>query len=322
MTPAARFVIVLACAFTAAPALFAQNYPAKSVRVLVPWPPGGTNDIVARIVAQKLTENTKQQFFVDNRGGAAGTIGAEVFAKMDPDGYSIMIHSATHVANPYLYRKLPYDTLNDFIGVTALARQVGVLVVHPSLPAHSVKELIAIARSRPEQIAYASSGNGSFVHLSMALVASMSNVKMTHVPYKGGNPAATAIVSGETQAMLATVGSVLPQIMAKRLRGLAVSSDERVKQLPQLPTIAESGVPGYEFTAWIGAFVPARTPSAIVNRLNAELVKTLADPVVVENLSSQTFDPMPMSAEAFAKRLRSDSEKYERVIRETGARID
>lgn len=319
---AARLLFAVTTALVLAPAALAQNYPVKPVRVLVPWPPGGANDIVARVVAQKLSESTKQQFVVDNRGGAAGTIGSEVFAKMDPDGYSIMIHSATHVANPHLYRKLPYDTLNDFIGVTALARQVGVLVVHPSLPANSIKEFIAIARSRPNQISYSSSGNGSFVHLSMALVASMSNVKMNHIPYKGGGPASMALVSGETQAMLATIGSVLTQLSAKRLRGLAVSSDERVKQLPQLPTIAEAGVPGYEFTAWIGAFVPARTPSAVVNRLNAELLKTLADPAVMENLSSQTLDPMPMSPEAFAKRLKADYEKYGRVIKETGARID
>jgi len=319
---AARLLFAVTAAFAVAPSLFAQNYPVKPVRVIVPWPPGGANDIVARVVAQKLSESTKQQFVVDNRGGASGTIGSEVFAKMDPDGYSIMIHSATHVANPHLYRKLPYDTLNDFIGVTSLARQVGVLVVHPSLPAQSIKEFIAIARSRPNQIAYGSSGNGSFVHLSMALVASMSNVKMNHIPYKGGGPASLALVSGETQAMLATIGSVMTQLSAKRLRGLAVSADERVKQLPQLPTIAEAGVPGYEFTAWIGAFLPARTPSAVVNRLNAELAKTLADPAVMENLSSQTLDPMPMSPEAFAKRLKADYEKYGRVIKETGARID
>lgn len=322
MKSAVRFVFALTAVFAVAQTVLAQNYPIKAVRVLVPWPPGGANDIVARVVAQKLSESTKQQFVVDNRGGAAGTIGSEVFAKMDPDGYSIMIHSATHVANPHLYRKLPYDTLNDFIGVTALARQVGVLVVHPSLPANSIKEFIAIARNRPNQIAYGSSGNGSFVHLSMALVASMSNVKMNHIPYKGGGPAAMALVSGETQAMLATIGSVMPQISAKRLRALAVSADERVKQLPQLPTIAEAGVPGYEFTAWVGAFVPARTPTAVVNRLNAELVKTLADPAVMENLSGQTLDPMPMSPEAFAKRLKSDYEKYGRVIKDTGARID
>lgn len=322
MKLAARFTLAMSALLLAAPPAVAQNYPIKPVRVLVPWPPGGANDIVARVVAQKLSENTKQQFVVDNRGGASGTIGAEIFAKMEPDGYNVMIHSATHVANPHLYRKLPYDTLNDFIGVTALARQVGVLVIHPSLPANSIKEFLALARARPNQIVYGSSGNGSFVHLAMALVASMGKVKMNHIPYKGGGPAAMSLVSGETQAMLATIGSVMPQITAKRLKPLAVSADERVKQLPQLPTIAEAGIPGYEFTAWVGAFVPARTPAAIVSRLNAEMVKALADPAVMENLSGQTLDPMPMSPETFAKRLKSDYEKYGRVIKEAGARID
>jgi tripartite-type tricarboxylate transporter receptor subunit TctC len=292
------------------------------VRVLIPWPPGGSNDIVGRLVAQKLSENTKQQFVIDNRGGASGTIGSELFAKTEPDGYTIMIHSATHVANPHLFKKLPYDTLNDFAGITTLARQAGVLVVHPALPAKSIKEFIALAKARPNQIVYASSGNGSYVHLAMAMVGSMANVKMTHIPYKGGGPAAISIVSGETQAMLATIGSVLTQINSGKLRPLGVTSDERVKQLPAVPTIAESGVPGYEFTAWIGAFAPARIQPAILNKLNAEIRKALADPGVAEKLSAQTLDPMPMSPEQFGKRLKSDYDKYAKLIKETGATLD
>jgi tripartite-type tricarboxylate transporter receptor subunit TctC len=303
-------------------AVHAQDYPAKMVRVIVPWPPGGSNDIVGRLVAQKLSENLKQQFVVDNRGGASGTIGSEVVAKSDPDGYTLMIHSATHVANPHLYKKLPYDTLNDFVGISALARQVGTLVVHPALPVKSLKDFIALAKARPNQIVYASSGNGSYVHLAMAMVASMANVKMTHIPYKGGGPAVISIVSGETQAMLATIGSVLTQIKAGKLRPLAVTSEDRVKQFPELPTIAEAGIPGYEFTAWIGAFAPARTPPAIVNKLNAELRKVLADPGVAAKLSAQTLDPMPMSPEQFAKRLKSDYDKYARLMKETGATLD
>jgi tripartite-type tricarboxylate transporter receptor subunit TctC len=316
--PTALAVSLLA----ATASLYAQDYPVKPVRVLIPWPPGGSNDIVGRVVAQKLSEATRQQFVVDNRGGASGTIGAELVARSDPDGYTIMIHSATHVANPHLFKKLGYDTLNDFAGITPLARQVGVLVVHPSLPAKNLKEFIAIARARPNQVVYASSGNGSYVHLAMALVATMGKVKMNHVPYKGGGPAALSIVSGETQAMLATIGSVMTQIQGGKLRPLAVTSEDRVKQLPQLPTIAEAGLPGYEFTAWIGAFAPARTPAAIVGKLNAEFAKALADPGVAEKLSSQTLDPMPMSPEQFAKRLKSDYDKYARLIKESGAKID
>jgi tripartite-type tricarboxylate transporter receptor subunit TctC len=313
-----------ACALTAtaAFAVHAQDYPVKPVRVMIPWPPGGSNDIVGRLVSQKMSENLKQQFVVDNRGGASGTIGSEIFAKTDPDGYTIMIHSATHVANPHLFKKLPYDTLNDFAGITTLARQVGVLVVHPALPVKTLKEFIGLAKARPNQIVYASSGNGSYVHLAMAMVASMAKVKMTHIPYKGGGPAAISIVSGETQAMLATIGSVLTQIKANKLRPLGVTSEDRVKQFPDLPTIAEAGVPGYEFTAWIGAFAPARTQPAIVNKLNAEFRKVLSDPGVAEKLSAQTLDPMPMSPEQFSKRLKSDYDKYARLMKETGATLD
>ena len=300
----------------------AQEYPVKPVRVMIPWPPGGSNDIVGRVVAQKLSENLRQQFVIDNRGGASGTIGAEIFAKTDPDGYSMMIHSATHVANPHLYKKLPYDTLNDFIGVTTLARQVGILAVHPALPAKSLKEFIALARSRPNQIVYASSGSGSYVHLLMAMVNSMTGTKMVHVPYKGGGPAVISIVSGETQAIFATIGSLLTQLKSGRVRPLAVSSDTRVKQFPDVPTVAEAGIPGYEFTAWVGAFLPAKTPASIVNKLNAELQKTLTDPGVAEKLSAQTLDPMAMTPQQFSARLKSDYDKYGRLIKETGANLD
>jgi tripartite-type tricarboxylate transporter receptor subunit TctC len=300
----------------------AQEYPVKPVRVLIPWPPGGSNDIVGRLVAQKLSENLKQQFVIDNRGGASGTNGSEIVARAEADGYLIMIHSATHVANPHLYKKLPYDTLNDFAGITTLARQVGVLVVHPALPAKTLKEFIALGKARPNQIVYASSGNGSYVHLAMAMVASMAGTKMTHIPYKGGGPAAISILSGETQAMLATVGSVLTQIKAGKLRPLGVTSEDRIKQFPDVPTIAEAGIPGYEFTAWIGAFAPARTPAPVVNKLNAELRKVLADASVAEKLSAQTLDPMPTSPAEFGKRLKSDYDKYGKLVKETGATID
>jgi tripartite-type tricarboxylate transporter receptor subunit TctC len=300
----------------------AQDYPVKPVRVMIPWPPGGSNDIVGRVVAQKLSENLRQQFVIDNRGGAAGTIGTEIFARTDPDGYSMMINSATHVANPHLYKKLPYDTLNDFIGVTTLARQVGILVVHPALPVKSLKELIALARAKPNQIVYASSGSGSYVHLLMAMVNSMTGTKMVHVPYKGGGPAVISIVSGETQAIFATIGSLMTQLQSGRVRALAVSSDTRVKQFPDVPTVAEAGIPGYEFTAWVGAFLPARTPAAIVNKLNAELQKTLADPGVAEKLSAQTLDPMAMTPQQFSARLKSDYDKYARLMKETGAKLE
>jgi tripartite-type tricarboxylate transporter receptor subunit TctC len=320
--PLARLLFALALAACSTPGAYAQEWPVKPVRVMIPWPPGGSNDIVGRVVAQKLSENLKQQFVVDNRGGASGTIGSEIFAKTEPDGYSLMINSATHVANPHLYKKLPYDTLNDFIGVTTLARQVGILVVHPSLPAKTLKEFIALARAKPNQIIYASSGSGSYVHLLMAMVNSMTKTQMVHVPYKGGGPAVISIVSGETQAIFATIGSLLTQLKAGRVRPLAVSSDERAKQLPDVPTVAEAGIPGYEFTAWVGAFLPAKASPALVNRVNAELQKTLTDPNVAQNLSAQTLDPMGMTPQQFAARLKSDYDKYARLMKETGAKLD
>ena len=299
----------------------AQAYPVKPVRILVPWPPGGANDVVGRIVAQRLTEQLGQQVIVENRGGASGTIGSDLVAKGPKDGYTIMVHSATHVANPHLYKKLPYDTLKDFTGVTALAAQVGMLVVHPSLPAKSVKEFVALGKARPDQIIYGSSGSGSFVHLAMALLNSTTNTKMVHVPYKGGGPATIALASGETQAMTATIGSLIPHIDSKRVRPLGVTSAKRVKQYPDVPAISES-VPGYEFVAWIGAFVASGTPRPIVDRLNAEFRKALEHPDTARILGAQTLDPIPTSPEQFAKLLQVDFDKYERVIRLSGAKLD
>jgi tripartite-type tricarboxylate transporter receptor subunit TctC len=300
----------------------AQNYPVKPVRVIIPWPPGGSNDIVGRILAQKLGESMGQQFIIDNRGGAAGTIGSDAVAKSAPDGYTLMIHSATHVANPHLYRKLPYDTLKDFTAIAPMSAQIGMLVVHPSMPVKTVKELISIARSRPGQIVYGSSGNGSFVHLTMALFNAMTKTDMVHVPYKGGGPAAVAIASGEVQAMIATIGAVMTQITSNRVRPIAVTSDYRVEMFPNVPTIAESGVPDYEFPAWIGLLGPAGVPRPIVDRLNAEVQKALKLRDVAERLKGQTLDPMFMTPDQFAKRLRSDYDKYERVIKLAGAKID
>jgi tripartite-type tricarboxylate transporter receptor subunit TctC len=316
-----RFMLALFLLSVCAGHAAAQSYPSKPVRVLIPWPPGGSNDVVGRIVAQKLAENLGQQFVIENRGGAAGTIGSDVVAKSPADGYTIMVHSATHVANPHLYKSLPYDTLKDFIGVAPLAVQVAMLVVHPSLPARSVKELIALAKARPDEIVYASAGNGSFVHLTMALFTSMTGIKMVHVPYKGGGPAAFSVTSGETQAMTATIGSLYPHIKANRVRPLGVTSATRAPQFPEVPAIAET-VPGYEFTAWIGCFAPAGTPRPIVDKLNSELHKVLRDPGVAQKLGTQTLDPLFMSPEEFAQRLGSDYEKYGKLMKLTGAQID
>jgi tripartite-type tricarboxylate transporter receptor subunit TctC len=314
----AMHVIVSAAAALSMGIAAAQNFPAKPVRVVIPWPPGGANDIVGRVIAQRLGEQTGQQFVIDNRGGANGNIGADLVAKGPADGYTLMVHSAAHITNPHLYKKLPYDALKDFTGVSPLAVQVGMLVVHPSLPAKNVKEFVALARAQPGKMVYASSGSGSFVHLAMALLNANTQTQMVHVPFKGGGPAVVALASGEVQAMTATVGSVIPHLPGKRVRALGVTSAARLKPFPDVPAIGET-VKDYEFVAWIGAFVASGTPKPIVDRLNAEIKKALEHPEVVKILSSQTLDPLYMTPEQYAARLKSDYDKYEKLVKLTGA---
>lgn len=314
--------IVLA-AVSAPFAVQAQNYPAKVVRVVIPWPPGGSNDVVGRLVMQKVSEALGQQFVIDNRGGASGSIGADVVAKAPPDGYTIMVHSTTHLGNAHLYgKKLAYDTLKDFTGVGMLSAQPGVLTVHPSLPVKTVKEFIALAKSRPGQINYSSSGNGSAPHLQMALLISMTGINIAHVPYKGGAPQVTALMAGETQASFATIGTVIHHIRNGKLRPLGLGSTKPSKVLPNVPTLAESGVPGYDMSPWIGVFAPAGTPRPIIDRLNAEIVKALALPDVVKTLENQALDPAPSSVDQFNQTLKADYEKYGKLIKLTGAKIE
>ena len=316
---AAATVVQFVALALAPPAAQAQTYPVKPVRVVVSWPPGGSNDVVARVVAQRLSETVGQPFVVENRAGATGTIGSDVVAKSPPDGYTVLVNSATHIANAHIYKKLPYDTMRDFTGVAPLAVQIGMLVVHPSLPVTSVKELIALAKARPNDIAWASTGTGSYTWLTMALLLQMTGAKMLEVNYKGGGPATIALAAGEVQAFFVGIGSLTAALPAKRVRPLAVASDKRLKQFPDVPTVAET-VPGYELTAWIGSFVPSATPRPIVDRLNAEFRKALEHPEVARILGAQTLDPMPMTPDEFAARLRSDYDKYERIIRATDAR--
>ncbi|MGZ5138517.1 MAG: Bug family tripartite tricarboxylate transporter substrate binding protein [Burkholderiales bacterium] len=300
----------------------AQTYPLKPVRVVIPWPPGGSNDVVGRIVMQKLGESMGYQFIIDNRPGAAGSIGADVVAKAPPDGYTIMIHSTTHVGNAHLYKKLPYDTLKDFTGVGLLSGQPGALTVHPSLPVKSVKEFIFLAKQTPGQILYSSSGNGSAPHLSMALFTSMTGIDLVHVPYKGGAPQVTALMAGEAQASLATISTVVNQIRGGKLKALGVSSAKPSQSLPGVPTIAQSGVPGYEMSPWIAVFAPAGTPKAIVDRLNAEINKALAQRDIQEKLVSQALDPWPTTPEEMNRQLKVDYEKYGKLIQMTGAKVE
>jgi len=324
MTHKTAAVMAVLAVFAAAPAVaVAQNYPAKTVRVVIPWPAGGSNDVVGRIVMQKLSESLGQQFVVDNRGGAAGSIGADIVAKAPADGYTIMVHSTTHVGNAHLYgKKLTYDTLKDFTGVGMLSAQPGVLTVHPSLPVKTAKEFIALAKSRPGQINYSSSGNGSAPHLQMALLISMTGINITHVPYKGGAPQVTALLAGETQASFATVGTVINHIRGGKLRPLGLGSTKPSKALPNVPTLAEAGVPGYDMSPWIGVFVPAGTPKPIIDRLNAEINKALALPDVVKSLENQALDAVPGTVDQFNTAIKVDYEKYGQLIKLTGAKIE
>ena len=305
----------------AAGAACAQQYPTKPVRVVIVFAPGGATDVVGRVAFQKVGEQLNQQFIIDNRAGAGGTIGAAFVAKSPPDGYTLMVYSTTLLANAHLYRKLPYDSLKDFVGITPVARLVNALVVHPSMPVHTVKDLIVLAKAHPGEISYGSAGVGALQHLSSSLFANMAGIKLVHVPYKGGGPAAVACASGEIQMLLTPASEVFAHIQSHRVRPIAVSSSSRITQFPELPTIAET-LPGYEFSSWMGTFAPAGTPKAIVEKLNLELKKAVADHEVAQNLASQTLDPMYMTPEEFAKEMKVQYDKYAQVVKISGARLD
>jgi tripartite-type tricarboxylate transporter receptor subunit TctC len=301
---------------------WSQAYPAKPVRVIVPFPPAGANDIVARIVFPKLSEQMGQQFIIDNRPGAGGTIGSAVVAQSKPDGYTLLIQTAaSHASNPHVYSKLPYDALRDFVGITPLARLVAVLTVHPSLPARSVKEFIALAQKRPTEILHGHSGLGSFTHFNGVLFESRTGIRMTHVPFKGGGPAVIALVSGETQAQVAAIGELISHVKSNRVRALGVTSLERVAQLPDVPAIADT-IPGYESWTWVSAFAPAGTPKAIIDQLNAALGKAMQDPDVTAKLTAQTLEPSHRSPEELAQRLKADSEMIGKLFRQYNVKLD
>jgi tripartite-type tricarboxylate transporter receptor subunit TctC len=290
--------------------------------VIVPFPPAGANDIVARIVFPKVSEQMGQQFIIDNRPGAGGTLGSAVVAKSPPDGYTLLIQTAaSHVSNGHLYSKLAYDPLRDFVGITPLGRVVAVLTVHPSLPPRSVKEFIALAQRRPEEILHGHSGYGSFTHFNGVLFESRTGIRMTHVPFKGGGPAVIALVSGETQAQVAAIGELIAHIKSNRVRALGVTSLERVAQLPDVPTIADT-FPGYESWTWVSAYAPAGTPRAIIDRLNVELGKAMKDPDVAAKLTTQTLEPSHRSPDELAQRLKADHEMIGKIFRQFDVKLD
>ena len=312
----------LVCVFLAAPA-HAQGYPGKPIRVIVPFPAGGIADLFARVIGQKFNDAWGQPVVVDNRPGAGGNIGAELVAKAAPDGYTLVMGSiGTHAVNVSLFKKLPYDPVRDFAPVALVMEADGLLVLHPSVPARSVKELIALTRARPGQVAYASAGYGTAGHLSGELFKSMAKVDMVHVPYKGNVPAITDLIGGQTSLLFATMPTVLPQVHAGRLKALAVTGAKRSLAAPELPTIAEAALPGYEVTNWIGVFAPAGIPREIVNKLNSEIIRIMQLPEIQVRLTNEGAKFLPKTPDEFAGFVKSEIAKWAKVIRESGVRVD
>jgi len=301
----------------------AQTYPTKPIRLVVPFPPGGATDILARDVAQKLTEAWGQSVIVDNRPGAGGNIGSELVAKSAPDGYTLEMGTVgTHAINASLYAKMPYDHVKDFTPVILVAGVPNVLVVNPALPANSVAELIAYAKANPGKLNFASSGNGTSIHLSGELFKVMAGVQITHIPYKGSAPALQDLLSGQVQMMFDNLPPSLPQIKAGKLRALAVTSLIRAPALPDVPTLSESGLPGFEASSWFGILAPAGTPAPIVAKLNAEIAKWLATPEAKEKLAKQGANAAGGTPDDFAKHIAAETAKWAKVVKDSGAKID
>ena len=301
----------------------ADAYPAKPVRFVVAFPPGGGTDIIARAIAQKLAERIAQQVVVDNRPGAGGNIGTDIVAKSAPDGYTMLMGSAGPLAiNASLFGKMPFDPIKDLAPVTLAASTPNVLVVHPSLRAATVKELIALAKARSGEINFASSGHGTPAHLAGELFNSMAGVKMVHVPYKGAAPALADLLGGQVQLMFSTMPPALPHVKDGKLRALAVTSAKRSPAAPDIPTLDEIALPGFEANTWHGVVVPAGTPATIVARLNREIVAILHLPDVVERFSSQGAEALGSTPEEFAAYIRSETLKWAKVVRDSGAKAE
>jgi tripartite-type tricarboxylate transporter receptor subunit TctC len=301
----------------------AQNYPGKPVRMIVPFPAGGATDIVARLVAQKLGEALGQQVIVDNRGGAAGTIGSDLAAKSPPDGYTLLVGtSSTHAIAQSLYAKLAYDSVRDFAPVIGIATTTIVLSAHPSVPAKSVRELIALAKARPDALSFASSGSGGVSHLVGEMFKSQAGIAMLHVPYKGDAPALADLVGGQVSLEFGTASSFLPYIQSGRLKALAVTSRKRAAVLPEVPTVAESGLKGFEALQWFGVFAPAGTRGEVVMRLNTEIAKILHNGEMRERLTKLASEVLANSPEEFAAFQKAEIVKWAKVVKDSGAHLD
>lgn len=312
-----RSVALLAAAALASSAA-AQNYPSRTVRIIVPYAAGGNTDITARAIAARLAEVFGQQVIVDNRPGGATNIGSELAAKAPPDGYTLFMGGASNAINMTLYAKPPYDTLRDFAPITLVVKGANVLSVHPSLPVKNLKELIALARQRPGQLNFASSGLGSSNQMAGELFKMMAGIDIVHVPYKGNAPALTDAVAGNVEMVFSGVPALVPHIQSGRLRALAIGSLKRFSAIPQVPTFDESGLKGYEATTWFGLMAPARTPKEIVARLNTEVARILASPDLRQRFVNDGLEPIGNSQDEFAKFIRDEIAKYAKVIQSAG----
>jgi tripartite-type tricarboxylate transporter receptor subunit TctC len=317
------FLGAAALTLTHLPAAMAQAWPSKPVRIVVGFPPGQATDVIARDVAKKLSESTGQNFFVENRPGAAGIIGSEIVKKADPDGYTLLMSSSGPLAvNPGLYANLPYHPLKDFAPVSITAIVPLFLVANPAFPPNNVQELLAYARPLPGRINYGSGGSGVTNHLAMEMFKADANLFLVHIPYKGGPPAVTDLIAGQISLMFETGPGVLPQVRAGKLKALAVGSAKRSIAMPALPTVAESGVPGFDGVAWVGLVAPAGTPKAVVDKLNAEVHKISAMPDIRERYIGLGAEPSAQTPEQFAAFIQTEMDKWGRVIKRSGARVD
>ena len=318
----AAFLLAVA-SFAGGPAA-AQAYPIKPLRFVVPYPPGGPLDLMGRQIGQKLTESWRQPVLVENRAGAGGNIGAEMVARSAPDGYALLMGAvATHAINPSLYRKIPYDAFKDFVAVALVAQVPNILVVHPAVPAANVRELIALARAKPGALNFGSGSTGSTGHLAGELFNTMAGVRMVHIPYKGGAPAMQDLLGGQVQLMFDNLANSLPQVKAGKLRALAVTTETRSPFVPDIPTVVESGLPGFDLTTWFGVFVSGGTPREIVMRLNTEIVRILALADVRQRLEEMGAAPIANNTpEQFAAFVRREYDKYAKVVRDSGANAD
>lgn len=317
-----RFLVCVALLIAAPWAAHAQSFPSKPVRIIAPFPPGAGTDTLARTLAGPLTKSLGQSIVVENRPGAGTVVGTEVAARAPADGHTLLIIANSFTINPAVRSRLPYDALKDFSGVARIASTPMVLAVHPSLPARSLKELIALARARPGELTYATSGAGTGHHLAGELFKSLAKIDLIHVPYQGGAPATTAVVGGHTSVLLVNVLSVAPQAAAGRLRPLAVTSPGRVAVLKDVPTVAESGFPGFDTAIWFGSVVPSATPKEAVDRLSAEILRALQLPEVKDVITKIGLDPSGLGAAEFGAFIRSELQRNEKIARAVNLRID